>query len=83
MICKRESSPQVAIAQIVFWDETRKKVVAGKSGARRGKAGTERQFKRNDSGKLDPDGACADPKSLLRIKRAEEARLCLGAPQAE
>jgi hypothetical protein len=66
--------PQLAISQIVFWDETDKKVVVGKSGTRRGNTNVECRFKRNENGKLDPDGTCADPKSLLKMKHAEEVR---------
>jgi hypothetical protein len=75
--------PQLAISQIVFWDETHKKVVVGKSGTRRGNTNVECRFKRNENGKLDPDGTRADPKSLLKMKHAEEVRLCLGVAQVE
>jgi hypothetical protein len=70
--------PQLAISQIVFWDETHKKVVVGKS-----TTNVECRFKRNENGKLDPDGTCADHKSLLKMKHAEEVRLCLGVAQVE
>jgi hypothetical protein len=75
--------PQLAISHIVFSDETHKKVVVGKSGTRRGNTNVECRFKRNENGKLDPDGTHADPKSLLKMKHAEEERLCLGVAQVE
>ena len=75
--------PRLAITQIVFWDETHKKVVVGKSGTRRGNTNVECRFKRNENGKLDPNGTYAEPKSLLKMKYAEEVRLCLGVAQVE
>ena len=75
--------PRLAITQIVFWDETHKKVVVGKAGTRRGNMNVKRRFKRNENGKLDPNATYAEPKSLLKMKYAEEVRLCLGVAQVE
>jgi hypothetical protein len=69
---------KVSINQIAFWDETHKKVRVGQVGANGMKY--QVRFRRDDDGKVNADnGSCiAEEGSQLKMKYAEEVRLCLG-----
>ncbi len=68
---------KVSINQVAFWDETHKKVRVGQVTAN----GLDYQvrFHRDENGKIDKNGTCiAKAGSQLKMKYAEEVRLCLG-----
>ena len=65
--------------QIVFWDETHKKLMIGGLAHAMGCGnGTEVRFKRNAAGKLDASGEYRDPKVQLKAKYTKETRLLVG-----
>eukprot|EP00536_Pseudo-nitzschia_multiseries_P013397 jgi/Psemu1/35149/gm1.35149_g len=69
------------LSRIVWFDEIHKQCHIGQSGSRigPGRPNVAISFKRNEFGKLDPNGEyAASDKSVLQVKYEREARFCLG-----
>lgn len=72
---------KVKIQQVVFWDETHKKVHIGKGSSRNQ---DEIRFPRDNNGKLDlKNGTYKKESEYLQVKYPEEVRLSLGVAQVE
>jgi hypothetical protein len=69
---------KVSINQVAFWDETHKKVRVGQVSANG--VNYQVRFRRDENGKLDVNNGTSIAKegSQLKMKYAEEVRLCLG-----
>eukprot|EP00536_Pseudo-nitzschia_multiseries_P003424 jgi/Psemu1/7750/gm1.7750_g len=69
------------LSRIVWFDKIHKQCHIGQSGSRIGPGcpNVAISFKRNEFGKLDPNGEyAASDKSVLQVKYEREARFCLG-----
>eukprot|EP00536_Pseudo-nitzschia_multiseries_P014531 jgi/Psemu1/39043/gm1.39043_g len=69
------------LSQIVWFDKIHKQCHIGQSGSciGPGRPNVAISFKRNEFGKLDPNGEyAASDKSVLQVKYEREARFCLG-----
>eukprot|EP00536_Pseudo-nitzschia_multiseries_P017575 jgi/Psemu1/51457/gm1.51457_g len=69
------------LSRIVWFDKIHKQCHIGQSGSRigPGRPNIAISFKRNEFGKLDPNGKyAASDKSVLQVKYKREARFCLG-----
>eukprot|EP00536_Pseudo-nitzschia_multiseries_P017999 jgi/Psemu1/53616/gm1.53616_g len=69
------------LSQIVWFDKIHKQCHIGQSGSRigPGRPNVAISFKRNEFGKLDPNGEyAASDKSVLQVKYEREAWFCLG-----
>ena len=71
----------VSLQQVVFWDETHKKIRIGK-GSKSVKS--EVRFPRDKEGKVDiQNGTYAERSTYLQVKYPEEVRLSLGVAQVK
>lgn len=62
----------LSLQQIVFWDETHKKVLIGTEGA--GSTKIQYRFPRDESGRLDALGELGQEKHYVKVKFEGESR---------
>ena len=81
---KVDKLTKVLLDQIVWWDETHKKVLVGRQGV--GSVDFQIQFYRDENGKLDLEGGTIDESKRMfqmKFKYDDEARFCLGCAMVE